>query len=917
MRLTRHTGIGAAATFAAAFAVSGTPTQVYAQQVDSAWKANDDDFLLLQLSVKQYKLTEDVRGYQTDRGVCLDLADVIQSLDLPIRLDKKSRRATGWLFSEDRAFTLDRAANTVQNVNSEGANQSAPLASEIHDTPEGWCVDTDALSRWFGISFKPNLFNASVILDSEEKLPFIEALERRSRAARLRPKRETFDLGKFPHADMEYKVWRTPSVDAIVRLGYDRPSSGGSRRRAKIEAYAAGEIAGASVTARAATDDQLNPASLRLRAYRYQPEGGMLGPLDATQIAAGDVENLSGQLTGQTAVGRGVFVSNQPLGRGSRFSNTTLRGIMPAGWDAELYRNGQLIAFQGDSADGRYEFTDIELYYGRNDLEVVLYGPQGQIRREKADVPVGNNHIEPGKTYYWAGILQKDRDLIGIGSSEQADPSRGTWRWGVGVERGLDQRTSVSLGAQSLYLAGRRREYLEGRLLRTLGSAQVELAAAHERGAGFVLQGSAATRLGEVNLGARAIWSSGDYASEFVSSNLSKALSLNADTSLKLGRFSLPIQAGLGYTETLDGGSVTEWLLATAINTRRIALTAQAEGSRSYDPETGRTTNQADLRLLANTRVAGVRVRGAAGFTLVGPDRGFDYARISVNEDLDDVSEIRAEAEYQAKSEITRFRLGYSRRFERFALRADTNISSDGSIGAGLSLSFSLGPDPAGGGIRFSQAKLARFGQASVTVFRDDNGDGVFSEGEEALPDVSVEAGFRITDAITDESGRTMVDELKPFVPVLVGIDESSLSDPFLVPATKGVVVVPRPGVAAQVQIAVSPSGEVEGVVQSDSGVPLAGVTLELIDARGAVISSTLSEYDGFFLFERVAYGRYALRVAADAAKVLGVAREVGVAVEIGRDSDLFRAGVVRLRPAMPSNIARASDPPQSGPATP
>lgn len=488
--------LSAAAGFAAALGASGA---AQAQQANSAWTANDDDFLLLQLSVKQHKLNQDVRGYQTDQGVCLDLADVIQSLDLPIRLDKKSRRATGWLFSEDQEFTLDREADTVQNVNNGSGSGAAPLTGEIYDTPEGWCVDTDALGRWFGIMFTPDLFNAAVKLESDQKLPFIEALERRSRAARLRPKRQAFDLSQYPHADMEYRVWRTPSVDTIVRLGYDKGSGSAGRGRAKIEAYAAGELAGASYTARVATDNQLMPASVRLRVYRYQTEGGMLGPLDATQIAAGDVETLSGQLTGQTAVGRGAFISNQPLGRGSRFSTTTLRGTLPAGWDAELYRNGQLIAFQGDSdddgGDGRYEFTDIDLYYGRNELEVVLYGPQGQIRREKADVPVGFNHVEPGKTYYWAGILQENRDLIELSSGADTAQPNGGWRWGVGVERGIDQRTSVALGAQSFMLGGRRRDYFEARLLRTLGPAQVEIAGAHEWGGGSALQANAATRL--------------------------------------------------------------------------------------------------------------------------------------------------------------------------------------------------------------------------------------------------------------------------------------------------------------------------------------------------------------------------------------------------------------------------------------
>ena len=908
MTRTRTPAKGAAAGFAAALFALASPG--LAQSTPAAsWQANDDDFLLLQLSVGKYKLQNDVRGYQVEDDICLDLADVIQSLDLPIRLDRKSRRATGWLFSEDRKFVVDRAAATVQNVNNSGEATSAPLQGDILDTPEGWCVRTEALSRWFGITFKPDLFNAAIRLESEEKLPFIEALERKSRAARLRPRRAAFDLSKYPHADMEYKVWRTPSADVNLRLGYDAPSSGSSTARAKAEMLVAGELAGASYTARVATDQNLVPSSARLRMYRYDRDGGLLGPLQATQVAAGDVETLAGQLTAQTAVGRGVFVSNRPLGRGSRFSTTTLRGTLPAGWDAELYRNGQLIAFQDDTADGRYEFVDVDLFYGRNDLEVVLYGPQGQIRREKVDVPVGRNHVEPGRNLYWAGVLQADTDLLGfLGNKDaQRDPAQGTWRLGAGFERGIDQRTSIAAGLQSLVLGGRRRNYAEARLLRTLGGAQVELSAANEFGAGSIVQAVGAGRLGTINLDLRAVKTFGTFASELVSPDLDASIALRADTVLDLGAIKLPLQAGIGHSTGRSGSKVTDWLISSAINTRRLAVTAQLEGQHRYLPETGKRETDIDLRLLGNTRLFGVRLRGTAGFTLSGPEKGFDYARLSVTERLDDRSDLRGEVEYQARAGSARFRAGYTRRFDRFALRADATFGDDGSIGAALSLAFSLGP-AADGGFRMSETRLARLGQADVTVFRDDDGDGRFTDADTALPEVNVEAGLRLTDATTDEHGRALVDDLKPFAPVLVGIDESTLPDPFLVPATKGVVVTPRPGVSAKVAIAVLPSGEVEGSLRSAAGVPVEGVELELVDERGAVTAVTLSEYDGFFLFERVPYGKYRLQVAQSSARKLEVATSLGEAITVSRDRDLVRAGVVTLTPSAGSVIAR-SDP--------
>jgi hypothetical protein len=133
-----------AASLAAAIVLLGGG-QAAAQE--AAFRPSDEDFVLLQLQVKKYRMVTELRGYQTPGGVCVDFADVIQALDLPIRLDKKSRRATGWLFSEDQQLTLDRDSGVVQMVNN--GRQLQP--GELVDTPEGWCIDTDARSGLLGV----------------------------------------------------------------------------------------------------------------------------------------------------------------------------------------------------------------------------------------------------------------------------------------------------------------------------------------------------------------------------------------------------------------------------------------------------------------------------------------------------------------------------------------------------------------------------------------------------------------------------------------------------------------------------------------------------------------------------------------------------------------------------------------------
>lgn len=915
MTALRQRILSAAAITAVALSAFASGAPVHAQANSRAqesaanqngWQANEDDYLLLQMKIKNFRLSYEVRGYQTDRGVCLDLADVVQSLDLPIRIDKKSRRATGWLFAEDQEITIDRASDTVQKVNT----GPAPLANDIYDTPEGWCVDTRALSRWFGVDFTPDLFNAAVKLESDTELPFMQAIERRKRAERIRPSNVSFDLSQYPSSKMEYRNWRTPSVDVVADVEARKDSGIAGR----VEFFAAGEALGASYTARISTDSQLRPQSVRVRAYRSDVEGGLLGPLYATDVAIGDVETVPGRLVGQTAVGRGAFVTNRPLNQTSRFSTTVLRGTLPSGWDAELYRNGQLIAFQGSRDDGRYEFIDIELFFGRNDFEVVLYGPQGQIRRERSSVPVGVNQIEPGQTYYWAGVVQDNRDLIQLEpiTVRQAQlPQK--WRWGSGVERGLSKRTSVGFGVHNLYRNEARHTYTEATLTHSLPFAQVELAAAHEFGGGVVTNFNTLGRVGNVNFGANARVFFGDFAGEFAENDIAYLGGVNFSTSLRMGRLSIPIQGGVTHAKRDNGESINGFNLITSIAAGRLSLSAQL----THEQDSGRPQNDnTEITLIANRRWRDFRVRGNATIRANGPDKGLVSATVRVETDIGEDGALQGDFDYNSSNDEYRLTAGYTHRFDEFSLRADAFVTSLGGVGAGVQAAFSLGPDPVSGGVRVTHAKLARNGQAAVTVYRDDNGNERRDAGEPLLENIMVEAGLRSTDAITGANGRAIVDELRPFQPVLVGIDESSLEDPFLAPSTKGIVVTPRPGVVAQVELAISPTGEIEGSLLSVTGTDQSGVRLQLINQRGAVQAETVSEFDGFFLFQRVPYGKYSLRITEEAAKALDVKPALSLkdgrsVFTINREEDVIRFGTVKLI------AADANDPPTSRPAGP
>ncbi len=144
-----------------------------------------------------------------------------------------------------------------------------------------------------------------------------------------------------------------------------------------------------------------------------------------------------------------------------------------------------------------------------------------------------------------------------------------------------------------------------------------------------------------------------------------------------------------------------------------------------------------------------------------------------------------------------------------------------------------------------------------------------------------------------------MVGGLATLTPVTVGIDESSLADPMLVPKKALQVVVPRPGVSANVEIGLVGGGDIEGAIMK-SGLGFEGLELELVDAAGRTVAKTRTEFDGFFLFERIPYGDYRLRVSADSAAATGLARELKVAVTVSADKSIVRLGAIHVDPPPP-----------------
>jgi len=878
-----------------ALALAGAVAAWAASPVGPAWTADPDEQFLLDVNIRQLRLGDGVRAYATPEGTCVVFGDFLTTLDLPMKIDLAAKKASGWAFREENRIEIDEAAGAVRY----GEKQERLAEGTIRETPEGWCVDSAALGRWFQLGVKPVVQGSMLLLESEAKLPVELAREREQRAARLHP--ASMPLESLPRVKLPYRMWRAPALDFIVHAGATYQASTGLKVDRHASVQAAGEIARMSYDSMMTTDQKGLPESLRITAYRSDPDGGLLGPLNATHFAAGDVQSLSHRLI-PGSNGRGLEVTNRPLFNPVAFDRTRFEGDLPSGWDAELYRNGELLALSRSSGSQRYAFEDVALLYGDNRFEIVLYGPQGQQRSRLETINVGQSQVPAGQTWYWAGINQPGRNLLGNlldrddgggfnAPRQPADFTRANMQAAVQVEHGLSKRTSVGALATMLLANNEKLTFVEGSIRQSVGSSLLEVAVARDSRGGLAGRFAAVAQFGSLNVSADAL-----VANNFVVNGERERRyregRLSLDAPIKVGRQTISAHGDVRLADRGDENRSLNAVGRLSTNINGFNLTTLVDWQHRLGKAASLNDQRLELGVMGTGRIRAVRLRGEARWE-VQPQSRFKSAELSAYWSATDKADWEGALGYDAEAGRGHARISHIRRFSTMAAAASIEAGTDGSVAAGINLNFSL--DSGAGGFRLTNQRLASTGIVEARVYRDNNDNGVRDPSEPWESGAAITTGQRVSETPTDRQGLVRVGGLQPYQPVAVGIDTSSLEDPSLAPKKALQVIVPRPGVAAKIEIGLVGSGDIEGMLVQSDGRGFEGLDIELIDASGKVIASGRSDYDGFFLFDRIPYGRYGLRLTADSAHAAGVSQAIDRTVEISAVKSVVRMGAIRV----------------------
>ena len=795
-------------------------------------------------------LAENLIAWQSGEDLFLPAQDAFVLAGFPIEVDAAGV-AEGWFLRENQRFTLDPQTGQV-----EVAGRSFTLEPADYRVIEGVPhVSLSALNRWFSMGAGFLAARQVVVLAPPYLLPD-EETARRAFGRQTGPGRgEGIDTTGFVPVAADYRLIGWPHITANLALSYDgaaRNQWGGS-----AQVLAVGDLLFATGRL-AASYDSRGQSSARLTLGRADAQAQLLGPLGASYFDFGDIASDSLPLISRAGSGLGLRVGREPLTRADRFDSTNIIGDATPGWQAELYRDGELLSFQEIGSDGRYLFPDVPLRFGSNRFRVQLYGPAGE--RETVDrvFDIADTLIEPGALRYSLAVYDAGSSLLGAHDLlENGVDGFGTrLNDGLFAEAsagfGLSKQVSVSgfaaysdprTGASSAWLGASGALRLQPMLLSATLAVQDNGAAAWQ--AGLV------TGLGPVSVTLDHSQFARGFDSEENRFGSASGIASRSEAALDLRLPRIGIALALTQTRQFDGTRDRSAEVRLSGTVLGISATHRL-GWRLLDQPGQAQLERFDGALTLSGNLGALRLRGGLDYDIT-PSARIRRARAEASYRLENWY-LLAGFEREFVEDSGQWRIGANRDWNGVRLGLEGRYDDrrkDARVLATLSFAFDRGN---GGGLRFGRAARSDRGRLQPRGFHDMDNNGHRDAGE---PDIALRF-------VTDPRGRQesdagLIEDLPVDRVIAVVPDLTSNPDPFLVPRDAGYALTARPGAVARIDVPLVDSADAEIILLEADGTPAAGTLAVLTPCGGGPAAATRAAHDGLAYFRQLLPGCYVL----------------------------------------------------------
>ncbi|TDO97389.1 hypothetical protein [Marinomonas balearica] len=811
--------------------------------------------LILELQLGQYILG-DVIGIKSSKGTMMSLNDVSSVLDFPITVNENAlfnpdtdetentpqTLATGWVRAPDNHFELtqkeDKYIVTVDEILYIIPLEDVQINDDVY-------IESAQLARLFSLEFNINYQKLNATISSEIPIPLEERL---AREARLEGLSSHQDRSIFPLQAFEYSSVTQPLLD--LRLGASAAHNQDSKYSVSMQG--ANDLAYFSTNYFLAVNQDKEITTSRFNANRQDKNASLLGPLSATEIQIGDLSTTDISPLESAQSGVGIRINNSPLYHSQSDNSINLEGDTQPNWDIEVYRNKLLVASQLSSSDGHYTFSNVPLEFGDNQIELIFYGPQGQIKREEKFYHVSAAGHGAGKFNYDITIAEENQRLFEHYSSQNSGESAlainalaklsvtDWWNIEAGTKRYQETTEQADKKAYNSTLA------LFGKALLTLDYLEGDEGAYKQKA-----QLSSKISNQSVNIIHTSEKTLTDESAE------SKTTTQEASIS---GAFS---DLNLSYSQSIariTSSTSDDYVLQNRIGTRLLNVPITNQISWGFGDN-----HYASGSLQARDFYDKYTIMGGIDYN-IDPSMKVSTVNTAISRAFG--KDIQAQFAYKRNisTKNNESSLNVKWKPNEFSISSNLSYSDQTKWSARLIAQFSLGvADKAA--FTTSQS-LTRAGSVAARVFHDLNHNGVYDLNEPLLKGVTVESKQSVRKAKTNDQGTAILAALPVHRKTDIDVDTTTLPNPYMIRSGAGVSVSPRKGTLQSVDLPIVVAREVEGFVkeykENGSEGFLAYVPLEVVDEEGVVIRTAISEFDGYYSIAELPPQTFTVRVARE-----------------------------------------------------
>ncbi len=317
--------------------------------------------------------------------VYLPLVKVFTLLDINVEANFLTRKIEGFYLTKERRFEFDLAKNQIKVFGEE-----IPfLASNYYFGEDDLYIKLDAINQIFNLNADFDFTLLRVFLRLDEDFPIYKKLKRR--IAREKLDKEEIALKDVVDIQYSRQYLSGGTLDWVLSANpvggrnkhYYNLRFGGMALGGDLQLSSGGSVG--DVDSKLFETDQFN--------YKWHyvfHNNKFISQAEVGDVAGGGA--LSRTVTGG-------MLTNRPQVRRKFFQSILINDFIGPNWEVELYVDNKLTDYMMTESDGMYEFST-DIYYGSSDIELRMYGPNGEYQTKEHIARVPYSLIPKGEFEY-------------------------------------------------------------------------------------------------------------------------------------------------------------------------------------------------------------------------------------------------------------------------------------------------------------------------------------------------------------------------------------------------------------------------------------------------------------------------------------------------------------------------------------